>query len=115
MLVFSFIQNSNHVRKDRIRYSMPSLPPSSGMAQGTKSHIREDVTSFLCKNDKFIYCMMLAMCYAALQRKYEANAHICLDRKCIFKMMLKQHSSIEQRWGRSSVWLERLPVTQEAV
>lgn len=58
--------------------------------------------------------MMLAMYYAALERKYEANAHICLDRKCIFKMMLKQYSSIEQRWGRSSVWLERLPVTQEA-
>ncbi len=27
---------------------------------------------------------------------------------------LHKHSQQEQRWGRSSVWLERLPVTQKA-
>jgi hypothetical protein len=30
-----------------------------------------------------------------------------------FKKVLYQRNS-EQRWGRSSVWLERLPVTQKA-
>jgi hypothetical protein len=37
----------------------------------------------------------------------------CLTKKQVFQRVQK-HSQQEQRWGRSSVWLERLPVTQKA-
>lgn len=41
------------------------------------------------------------------------NAIFLLTKTAPFAVMQK-HSHTEQRWGRSSVWLERLPVTQKA-
>ena len=53
------------------------------------------------------------MLHACNRNEEDKLRKIVLTKKGLF-LKLQQHTHTEQRWGRSSVWLERLPVTQKA-
>ncbi len=66
------------------------------------------------EQDAALACFFTSCIWAETAKKVPKYCRIFLTKKRCFKSV-KQHSDIcELRWGRSSVWLERLPVTQKA-
>ena len=65
------------------------------------------------RNASYCHWERMLVLSAACSDKCSVQCKNSLDRnRPVCRMSL--HDRYEQRWGRSSVWLERLPVTQKA-